>query len=807
YQFGFQDSYYDNFQQQSTEWDNENQVPPLLAKWEPTAATRLAWCRVHNGQFGQPRRSTGYVLLKSEPDLSFLGRAGDSLHFAVTGAATPPPGYGANADSTDADTEAPGFRYDMPTDDALALPLALKPPAPTPPPATGYPGGLLSYPFFAYHQPGERLFPATWFATSMTVAGALRTRCGYELALRWYRRAFDPLGQDCAWTHCDNDTSSAAAAAASSPTREQVAEPVDENGHLHDQQPGEGEGDGQDAHPDLPHPPADTTSPAASTTHTNRPGACCDATKVADQGARNRAVTLNYCRTLVEWGDALMRRGHSPEAFAQARVLYDAAARITGPRPRTILLPEPATAATVSTFVPAYAPLNPHLIDLYDLVADRVALVRRSVDSERIRNGQPRRDMPYFGNYGDDPDTCGCGCDDDLCARPSPYRFLAQMQKAIELTGRVRELGGALLSAYEKGDAEYLASIRAEQEREMQVRAIAIRQDQWRDADWQVQALQQTKDLHQANLLYYANLYQAGLINDELQNISLTNNALQTRTSANVVEVEGEVMSLIPDFFVGAMSTFSQIPIGTKLAGLFHAISEVMRTTADIQGTNAGLDYTQAGWQRRSVEWLHQMQTLPIEIEHAELQILGAHRRRDQALAELNNQQRQIEHSTDVLDFLRDKFTATDLYLYLQRDTAALHRSMYDLALRAAREAERAFNFERGHTHRRFLPEDTWDSLHAGLTAGDRLDAALRHMDKAYLDENRRELELTKHISLRLDLPAAYLRLRTTGYCEITIPEWMFDLDFPGHFMRRIKNVTLTLPCVPGPYTGVHCKL
>ena len=35
----------------------------------------------------------------------------------------------------------------------------------------------------------------------------------------------------------------------------------------------------------------------------------------------------------------------------------------------------------------------------------------------------------------------------------------------------------------------------------------------------------------------------------------------------------------------------------------------------------------------------------------------------------------------------------------------------------------------------------------------------------------------------------------------------MFDLDYPGHYMRRIKNVTLTIPCVTGPYTGVHCRL
>jgi len=80
-------------------------------------------------------------------------------------------------------------------------------------------------------------------------------------------------------------------------------------------------------------------------------------------------------------------------------------------------------------------------------------------------------------------------------------------------------------------------------------------------------------------------------------------------------------------------------------------------------------------------------------------------------------------------------------------------------------------------------------------------------MEKAYLDENVREYEITKQSSLAQHFPAAFLQLRTTGRCEIEIPEWMFDMDFPGHYLRRIKNVTLTIPCVTGPYTGVHCRL
>ncbi len=80
-------------------------------------------------------------------------------------------------------------------------------------------------------------------------------------------------------------------------------------------------------------------------------------------------------------------------------------------------------------------------------------------------------------------------------------------------------------------------------------------------------------------------------------------------------------------------------------------------------------------------------------------------------------------------------------------------------------------------------------------------------MESAYLNDNRRELELTKSISLlRLD-PLALLALRETGRCAVSIPEELFDLDFPGHYFRRIKAVRLSIPCIAGPHTTVACTL
>lgn len=83
----------------------------------------------------------------------------------------------------------------------------------------------------------------------------------------------------------------------------------------------------------------------------------------------------------------------------------------------------------------------------------------------------------------------------------------------------------------------------------------------------------------------------------------------------------------------------------------------------------------------------------------------------------------------------------------------------------------------------------------------------VRNMEKAYRDQNVREYELTKNISLsQLDASALQM-LKTTRECWINLPEELFDMDYPGHYMRRVRNVGLTIPCVAGPYTTISRTL
>ncbi len=781
---------------ETTDWHRDEKLPGLL-HWDSKPMVHLYWCRVHNGEFQPPRRSDEGLAIDATllgpgalPQLAFMGRTADSLRFGVTGGSVPT-GYVA--------TDAPGFRYDLATDASAVLPLVVDPP---PPPPKAYPGGLDAYPFLAYFCPGAPVEPISLFSAALTVGDALRAHCQFEAALKWYELVFDPLQADDTWAQCSRkpadqptplDTGQPGLLLAAQPAAELTRAVM------------------------LDQPPARfrrtplRRSPSAETP-------CCPSGPVDDDVARHRAVLLRYLETLLQWGDALLCR-NSPEAFRQADVIFDTLARVLGPHPETVLAADTSgDPPTISDFVPRPAPLNPRLMALYDRTADRLALAHHCLNGHRLRNGRPDVDMPYFG---DDPKRNGwygaectcCDCDDWCLSCCDAYRFVFRVQKALELAGEARVLGGELLSAYEKGDAEHLAALRSTQERQLLELGLEVRQNQWRDADWQVQALKKTKEGAQARLRYYNNLIVNGLNAGEIGYEALTGVSMASRAAGNVSEAIAQGTGMVPDFWFGVagiMGTpleFQQMPLGNKLAAGFATAARIMNALADIANSGAALSLTRGGWDRREAEWRHQVEVIGIEIEQIERQILGSERRRDVALRELNNHRRQIESSIEVQNFLRDKFTNHDLYLFLQQETAALYRQAYELAVVAARQAQRAFNYERGYTARTFLPENAWDSLHEGLLAGERLQLAVRQMEKAYLDANCREYELTKHVSLRLNFPLAFLHLETAGYCEIEIPEWMFDLDYPGHYMRRIKNVTLTIPAVVGPYTGVHCRL
>src|SRR4029079_2552897 len=177
------------------------------------------------------------------------------------------------------------------------------------------------------------------------------------------------------------------------------------------------------------------------------------------------------------------------------------------------------------------------------------------------------------------------------------------------------------------------------------------------------------------------------------------------------------------------------------------------------------------------------------------------------ARKELENHEIQIGNARSTDSFMRSKYTSQELYQWQVGQISGLYFQSYKLAYDLAKQAERSFRFELGLQDSSYINFGYWDSLKKGLLAGEKLQYDLRRLENAYLEQNRREFELTKHVSLALLDPLALVKLRETGRFFFRLPEEIFDLDFPGHYFRRIKSVSLTLPCVVGPYTTASCTL
>ena len=278
--------------------------------------------------------------------------------------------------------------------------------------------------------------------------------------------------------------------------------------------------------------------------------------------------------------------------------------------------------------------------------------------------------------------------------------------------------------------------------------------------------------------------------------------------AANATNLIAGILSLFPNIWAGdalvAGQTFGGSNLGVGASSLARAM-EMGATQATYFANQAGVF---GGYERRQDEWVHQSKLALSELKQIQQQILAAEIRKDIAERELKNHDAQIENAQAVDDFMRSKFTSQQLFRWMSSQIAEVYFRTYQLALDQAQRAERAYQHELGLDNSTpFVQSGNWDSLKRGLLAGEHLHHDLKRMESAYLERNTRELEITKHISLLQLDPLALVALKETGACDFEIPEVFFDLDYPGHYLRRIKMVSLSIPCVVGPYASVNAAL
>lgn len=564
--------------------------------------------------------------------------------------------------------------------------------------------------------------------------------------------------------------------------------------------------------------------------------------------AYQKTVVMKYLDNLIAWGDFLFSQD-SMESINEATQLYIIAAEILGPPPKKMppqakpplesfneleedfdkfsnalvlvenLIP-PLTGNVPSDGNLASLPMlyfcipqNDKMLGYWDTVADRLFKIRHCMNIEGVVRQLALFEPPI------DPaalvKAVAGGVDiasalADLNAPQPIYRFNVLLQKANEVCNDVKALGGALLSALEKKDAEAMGLLRQGQEIRTLESVKAVREKQIEEAKENLEAVRRSKLTVEERRNFYRDVEK---INSwETASMVTHGLAVISEIVATVLNATAGGVHMTPDLIFGVSGFGGSPHVVTKFGGenIGNAASSWASFLNGLGGTlhsGANLMATQASNVRRWDDWKLQERLAEKELDQFDRQIAAAELRVAIAEKELENHLLQIENARAVDDFMHSKYTNQELYQWQVGQISGVYFQSYKLAYDLAKRAERCFRFELGLQDSSYINFGYWDSLKKGLLSGEKLQYDLRRLDAAYIDQNRRELELTRHVSLVLLDPLALIKLRETGRCFFRLPEEIFDLDYPGHYFRRIKSVSLTLPCVVGPYTTISCTL
>jgi hypothetical protein len=552
-------------------------------------------------------------------------------------------------------------------------------------------------------------------------------------------------------------------------------------------------------------------------------------------------VVMKYLDNLIAWGDSLFEQD-TLESVGEAAQLYVLAAEILGARPAAIeradtgrldfatlrtrldelanalvdlegrlpaTIPRGNGAAGPELTLYFCIPGNERLPAYRTKLEDRLFKIRHCMDLE----GHTRQ-LALFAPAIDPAllvraRAAGLDLRDALRAIaevPRPHhRYRLVQAKALELAGEVRALGNALLSTLDRRDTEELGLLRMRHELALLAKVRQVRQHQLKEAEETVQSLARARVLVEQRVEYYSTRER---INEaERHQLEQLAAAREMEKAAEGFSIAASVAHIIPNFTIAATpsTTFGGSNIGSAL----DAVGRSFGFVAAERRHEATMTSQMAGYGRRKDDWSFQARQAVAEIAQIDRQLAAAEIRRAIAEQELANHDTQVDQSREVEDFLKRKFTSQELHGWMAGQLAALHFQAYRLAYDLARKAEKAAQFELGvpRAALTYIEPSNFESQRKGLLAGERLHHQLRQLDIAYLEASRRELEITKHVSLLQLDPRHLIELRETGRCRFELPEQLFDLDFPGHLARRIRSVSITIPCVTGPYTNVSAQL
>ena len=481
----------------------------------------------------------------------------------------------------------------------------------------------------------------------------------------------------------------------------------------------------------------------------------------------------------------------TPESLREAWLGYQRALRLIGP------LEEPGDA---TPWIPVrldtrearfVAPTNRHLYDVRHLILGRLDHLRhgRSIDGTVL---------PFVGHGVDDGLTFGHGRRDGvenqhlLRINQIPHhRFdevAAIAQTAVE---RLTDLGRYLFRIYEH-EADNAFAV--EQRKTLMVLAdfdLSLKKQALETLLQEGQVLERTRDSTATRLRYLKDWIAQGQSEKE-----------KTAQIRSGMACFFYLASVAPDTVRGVVRMFPNVfgfsnggsdwgaPVDS-LADHLKSLAEWNRTSAETFRDEAMLDRRDQQWRLDAV--LAQQDLDILEAQKKEWSSRQTSARKEFEQASTHRQRLRMEFNT-----LTSGFAIADTYTWMLGRLGELFASAYQSVLALCLDAQAGYMFETGDFEARYVHLDAWDGVRHGMLAGEALQNDLIALRSAYVRQHQRRPLIRKDISVKGLVNA-------TGLAEglrknrlwISLSQRNFDTDYPGHYLRQIRQVAVEFKLKP----------
>ncbi|GIH06147.1 hypothetical protein Rhe02_42140 [Rhizocola hellebori] len=481
---------------------------------------------------------------------------------------------------------------------------------------------------------------------------------------------------------------------------------------------------------------------------------------------RNRAYTkhtvMAIVRCFLAFGDAEFSRG-TPDSNARAQTLYQTAADLLELREAA---PDPNEDTPF--------PINP----VWQSLRDQAAVGLSKIHAGLNLAGQTDLDAAKTTTL------------------PSQYRYSVLVERARSLVTTAQQVEAAYLSALVQGDNAAYSEAQAQRDLAAAGAMLGVEDLKVATADIAVTQAQAQRDRAVFQQDHFDDLISAGLTGHEQDQLFGLRMARELELGSAALRSIG--LALPPLALSSAADTAAALSSAASL--------------------DSQIDGLEASFERREEEWLFQRANALRDVAIGELQI-GASRTQQQiAVADRNIAGLRLQYAAETADFLATKFTNRALFEWMSGVLGGVYAYFLQQATTLAQLAQAQLAFERQEPSRDVIQRDYWQGPpnpstladspdRRGLTAAERLLQDITRLDQFAFDTDRRKLQLTQTLSLSRVASAELQQFRQTGVLTFATPQSLFDADFPGHYLRLVKRVKLSVLALLPPIRGLRATL